>query len=78
MHDMSGNVFSVIFVFFGGVFSAMFVVITALFLSLVEGVGRQALVVAGIISFSASYLLIFVVLEPEDFIYAPSTIAVIV
>jgi two-component system phosphate regulon sensor histidine kinase PhoR len=38
-------------------------IVTALFLSLVEGVGRQALLVASIISFSVSYLLIFVVLE---------------
>lgn len=37
--------------------------VTTLFLSLVESVGREALVVAAIISFSASYLLIFVVLE---------------
>lgn len=37
--------------------------ITALFLSLLENVGWQALIVAGIISFSVSYLLIFVVLE---------------
>lgn len=38
-------------------------VVTALFLSLVEDVGRDALVVAALISFSASYLLIFVILE---------------
>lgn len=38
-------------------------IVTALFLSLVEGVETRALVVAAIISFSASYLLIFVVLE---------------
>ena len=37
--------------------------VTALFLSLVDGVERQALIVAVIISFSASYLLTFVVLE---------------
>lgn len=37
--------------------------VTALFLSLVDGVDRQALIVAVIISFSASYLLTFVVLE---------------
>ena len=38
-------------------------IVTTLFLSLVESVGRNALVVAAVISFSASYLLIFVVLE---------------
>lgn len=38
-------------------------VVTALFLSLVEGVAVQALIVTVIISFSSSYLLIFVVLE---------------
>ena len=37
--------------------------VTALFLSLVDGVDRQALIVAVVISFSASYLLTFVVLE---------------
>jgi len=37
--------------------------VTVLFLSLVQGTDRVALVVAAIISFSASYLLIFVVLE---------------
>jgi two-component system, OmpR family, phosphate regulon sensor histidine kinase PhoR len=37
--------------------------VTALFLSLVDGVDKQALIVAVIISFSASYLLTFVVLE---------------
>lgn len=37
--------------------------ITALFLSLIRGVEVNALVVAGIISFSASYLMVFVVLE---------------
>jgi two-component system, OmpR family, phosphate regulon sensor histidine kinase PhoR len=38
-------------------------VVTALFLSLVESVDRSALLVAAIISFSASYLLTFVILE---------------
>jgi two-component system phosphate regulon sensor histidine kinase PhoR len=38
-------------------------IVTTLFLSLIESVGRDALVVAAVISFSASYLLIFVVLE---------------
>jgi two-component system, OmpR family, phosphate regulon sensor histidine kinase PhoR len=38
-------------------------IVTSLFLSLIEGVDRQALLVAAVISFSASYLLIFVVLE---------------
>lgn len=38
-------------------------VVTVLFLSLVEGVGNSALVVAFIIAFSSSYLLVFVVLE---------------
>ncbi|MBS1558765.1 MAG: GHKL domain-containing protein [Bacteroidetes bacterium] len=38
-------------------------VVTGLFLSLVEGVDRQTLVVATAISFSVSYLTIFVVLE---------------
>ncbi len=38
-------------------------IVTSLFLSLIESVDRQALIVAGVISFSASYLLIFVVLE---------------
>ncbi len=37
--------------------------VTALFLSLVQGTDRDALLVAAIISFSASYLLIFAVLE---------------
>lgn len=37
--------------------------VTALFLSLVDGVDRQGLIVAVIISFSASYLLTFAVLE---------------
>jgi two-component system, OmpR family, phosphate regulon sensor histidine kinase PhoR len=38
-------------------------IVTSLFLSLIESVDRQALLVAAVISFSASYLLIFVVLE---------------
>ncbi len=38
-------------------------IITSLFLSLIDSVGRDALLVAAVISFSASYLLIFVVLE---------------
>ena len=38
-------------------------IVTTLFLSLVNGVERSALIVAGIISFSASYLLTFVILE---------------
>ena len=38
-------------------------IITASFLSLVDGVDIQGLIVAGIISFAGSYLLIFVVLE---------------
>lgn len=42
------------------VFIAM---VTALFLSLVESVQMEALIVAGLISFSGSYLLIYVVLE---------------
>lgn len=37
--------------------------VTALFLSLLENIGWKALIVAGIISFSVAYLLIFVVLE---------------
>jgi len=37
--------------------------VTALFLSLVQGAGKVALLVAAIISFSTSYLLIFAVLE---------------
>ncbi len=37
--------------------------VTALFLSLVQGAGMDVLIVASIISFSASYLLIFIVLE---------------
>jgi two-component system, OmpR family, phosphate regulon sensor histidine kinase PhoR len=38
-------------------------IVTALFLSLLENVGRDAILVAAVISFSASYLLIFVILE---------------
>jgi two-component system phosphate regulon sensor histidine kinase PhoR len=38
-------------------------VVTALFLSLLEDVSRDALLVASLISFSASYLLTFVILE---------------
>jgi two-component system, OmpR family, phosphate regulon sensor histidine kinase PhoR len=38
-------------------------IVTTLFLSLVKGVDRSALLVAAIISFSASYLLTFVILE---------------
>jgi len=38
-------------------------IVTSLFLSLLENVGKEALVVAAVISFSASYLLIFVILE---------------
>ena len=38
-------------------------IVTTLFLSLIESVGRDALVVAAVISFSATYLLSFVVLE---------------
>jgi two-component system, OmpR family, phosphate regulon sensor histidine kinase PhoR len=38
-------------------------IITVLFLSLVQGTNKDALLVAAIISFSVSYLLIFVVLE---------------
>jgi two-component system phosphate regulon sensor histidine kinase PhoR len=38
-------------------------VVTVLFLSLVQSVSGEAIIVAGIISFSASYLLTFVVLE---------------
>jgi two-component system, OmpR family, phosphate regulon sensor histidine kinase PhoR len=38
-------------------------IVTSLFLSLIDSVGRDALLVAAVISFSASYLLIFVVLE---------------
>ena len=42
--------------------AASIAIVTALFLSLLE-VGRDALLVAAVISFSASYLLIFVILE---------------
>src|SRR6187402_252315 len=38
-------------------------IVTSLFLSLLENVDREAIVVAAVISFSASYLLIFVILE---------------
>jgi len=38
-------------------------IVTSLFLSLIESVGRDALLVAALISFSSSYLLVFVVLE---------------
>ncbi len=38
-------------------------IITASFLSLVDGVDMQGIIVAGVISFAGSYLLIFVVLE---------------
>ena len=38
-------------------------IVTSLFLSLLENVDIDALVVAAVISFSASYLLIFVILE---------------
>ncbi len=38
-------------------------IVTSLFLSLIEEVGSKALIVAGVISFSASYLMVFVVLE---------------
>jgi two-component system phosphate regulon sensor histidine kinase PhoR len=37
--------------------------VTSLFLSLIDSVGIEALLVAAVISFSASYLLIYVVLE---------------
>ncbi|MDZ4715942.1 MAG: ATP-binding protein [Cytophagales bacterium] len=37
--------------------------VTVLFLSLVDGAQRSAMVVAGLVSFSSSYLLIYVVLE---------------
>jgi two-component system phosphate regulon sensor histidine kinase PhoR len=43
--------------------AASIALVTTLFLSLLESVGRNALVVAGVISFSASYLLVFAVLE---------------
>jgi two-component system phosphate regulon sensor histidine kinase PhoR len=38
-------------------------IVTSLFLSLLENVGREALVVAAVISFSASYLLIYKMME---------------
>jgi len=38
-------------------------IVTSLFLSLLENVDREAIAVAAVISFSASYLLIFVILE---------------
>jgi two-component system phosphate regulon sensor histidine kinase PhoR len=38
-------------------------IVTSLFLSLLENVDNEALIVAAVISFSASYLLIFVILE---------------
>src|SRR5689334_19570014 len=43
--------------------AASVAIITSLFLSLLDNVDTTALVVAGIISFSAGYLLIFIVLE---------------
>ncbi len=43
--------------------AASIAMVTSLFLSLIESVDQQALVVAAVISFSASYLLVFVVLE---------------
>lgn len=43
--------------------AASIALVTALFLSLFQSVGREALLVAAIISFSSSYLLVFVVLE---------------
>jgi two-component system, OmpR family, phosphate regulon sensor histidine kinase PhoR len=43
--------------------AASIALVTALFLSLVENVERSALLVAAVISFSASYLLTFVILE---------------
>lgn len=43
--------------------AAFIALVTVLFLSLVEAVTLRALLVAGLISFSASYLLIYVVLE---------------
>jgi two-component system phosphate regulon sensor histidine kinase PhoR len=43
--------------------AASVAIITSLFLSLLDNVDTTALVVAGIISFSASYLLFFIVLE---------------
>jgi two-component system phosphate regulon sensor histidine kinase PhoR len=43
--------------------AASVAIVTVLFLSLVQGTDSNAFIVAGIISFSASYLMIFVVLE---------------
>jgi two-component system, OmpR family, phosphate regulon sensor histidine kinase PhoR len=43
--------------------AASIAIVTALFLSLVENVDRSALIVAAVISFSASYILTFVILE---------------
>jgi two-component system, OmpR family, phosphate regulon sensor histidine kinase PhoR len=43
--------------------AASIAAVTSLFLSLIENVDRSALVVAAIISFSASYILTFVILE---------------
>jgi len=43
--------------------AAFIALVTVLFLSLVEAVSLRALLVAGLISFSASYLLIYVILE---------------
>ncbi|MCU0418406.1 MAG: ATP-binding protein [Cyclobacteriaceae bacterium] len=45
------------------ILAASIALITSLFLSLLEGVQATALIVAGIISFSSSYLLVFVILE---------------
>lgn len=43
--------------------AASIAIVTALFLSLVDNVDRSALIVAAVISFSASYILTFVILE---------------
>ena len=43
--------------------AASIAIVTALFLSLIENVDRSALLVAAVISFSASYILTFVILE---------------
>ena len=43
--------------------AACIAIITSSFLSLVDGVDMQGIIVAGIISFAGSYLLIFIVLE---------------
>lgn len=43
--------------------AACIAIITASFLSLVDGVDAQGIIVAGVISFAGSYLLIFIVLE---------------